>query len=179
MNISSNRGFSHTQLLGLVAILALLAMVAVPLFGATIRNIQGISQIDNLQSGLSLARNQAIKRSGSVTICAGTSTACTSNDWASGWVVFYTAPGESTPTLIRAFPATPGFSFSSSGGKRFTFNQEGVATPMSTFVLCDSRGSASARALDLDVSGLVRIATTAGFDVDGITSLNCDTDPNH
>ncbi|MGH8321273.1 MAG: GspH/FimT family pseudopilin [Gammaproteobacteria bacterium] len=161
-----------------MAVLALLAMVAVPLFGATFKNIRGIAQIDSLQSGLALARNQAIKRSGSVTICAGTGTACKTSDWAGGWVVFYTPPGERTPVLIRAFPATPGFRLSSSGGSRFTFNQEGVAAPMSTFVLCDSRGAAFARALDLDVSGQARIATTAGFDADGVTALSCGPDPN-
>ena len=66
----AQRGFTIIELMMTVTVLALLLGIAVPSFMETVRNNRIISQNNELISSLNLARSEALKRSGSVSVCA-------------------------------------------------------------------------------------------------------------
>lgn len=177
--IKSMRGFTLIELLVLVAIVAILATVAVPDFANTIKNNRDIAQLNSLLNSLNLARSAAIKGSTNVTVCAGTTTACSGGSWASGWVVFYdTLPPGITNPVIQTLPAITGSNtFSSDGGYNFTFQSDGALTPAPAtpvnFTLCDSRGAGYARAIGLAATGRAQAAAAVGYELDGSTALAC------
>ncbi|MGA9851435.1 MAG: GspH/FimT family pseudopilin [Gammaproteobacteria bacterium] len=171
-------GFTLIELLVLVAIVAILATVAAPDFSTTIKNGQDISQSNSLITGLAVARSEAIKSDDNVSICAGTTLACSGPTWAAGWVVYYNAPlpaGITNP-IIRVFPAISGNNtFTSNNGYSFTFQASGLLltppAPPITFTLCDPRGTTFARAIDLGTAGQAEAAPEAGFEIDGVTAI--------
>jgi len=86
----SQRGFNLMELMATVAVLGILLGIAVPSFKETMRNNRLIAQNNELVSGLNLARSEALKMSGPVTVCASTDGAGCSGatTWTTGWIVF-------------------------------------------------------------------------------------------
>ncbi|MGH8397363.1 MAG: GspH/FimT family pseudopilin [Gammaproteobacteria bacterium] len=168
--MKSPNGFTLIELIVLLAIIAILTAVAVPNFSATIKTDRDTSQINTLLAGLALARSSAIQH-GNATICAGNTTACSSGNWASGWVVVYLPPAATTQ-MIRTFPALSGNNtLTSTGGNSFTFNSQGMVSAASTFNLCDPRGPTYAHSVDLNITGRAEAALKVGYEIDGITAI--------
>jgi type IV fimbrial biogenesis protein FimT len=84
------RGFSLLELMFALTVLAILLSLAVPTFSEVIQNNRIIAQNNEFISGLNYARSEAIKRSGSVSVCASADGAtCAGNTtWSTGWIVF-------------------------------------------------------------------------------------------
>ncbi|MBT8135965.1 MAG: GspH/FimT family pseudopilin [Gammaproteobacteria bacterium] len=88
------RGFTLIELLYTLVIVALVLTIGAPTFQSTVRNSRMTASVNNMIASLQLARSEAIKRRGPVSIC--TSADITPDDpscdstspWHDGWMAF-------------------------------------------------------------------------------------------
>lgn len=90
-------GFTVIELLVVVTILAVLAALAGPSFGPLIERWRTNQAVNNITSTLYLARSEAIKRGGKVSVrkiangTDGCNFASTTQEWSCGWIIFVDA----------------------------------------------------------------------------------------
>jgi prepilin-type N-terminal cleavage/methylation domain-containing protein len=118
--IGAARGFTLIEALVCVAILAILAVIALPSFRQQIVNNEVRAVSMELREALARARSEAITRANTVSIAQN------GTKWASGWSVFENPdrdaaydPGKSSHVLIYSYP----------GSSRANLLQDRIATP--------------------------------------------------
>ena len=167
MHYSRNYGLTFVELLIVLSIVAILAAFAMPSLTDFIQNNRAVTQINDLQTSLNLARSEAIKRNTQVVICKSDSgTACkdSGSSWHAGWIVFVDANRDnkvdSAADILQVQDALEGGNQLVFTPTRVTYSSSGLATAgmSGTFVLCDSRGSSYARGLIIGPSGRARLA---------------------
>jgi type IV fimbrial biogenesis protein FimT len=110
---ASCRGFTFIEIIAVVAILSMLAAVAIPGLGSIVERYRIRRASEDLGASLFLARTEAIRRGGNITLRRATSTACpAASDWSCGWLIFVDAdndgifdPGEQP---VQVSPAPKG-----------------------------------------------------------------------
>jgi type IV fimbrial biogenesis protein FimT len=75
-------GFTLIELLIVVAMISIMLVIAVPSFTSFISNYRATSAINDILQGVTLTRNEALKRGRRVTM------APISADWRNGWIIF-------------------------------------------------------------------------------------------
>ncbi len=131
------------------------------------------SQLNQLFGDLHLARTEAIRRAGAVTVCKSSSgqTCNASANWREGWVLFAddNANGQldAGETVIRSQQALDGGTtlrfgaFGPGSGRYVTYLATGFAEQNGSFTFCDARGAAAARAIILNTTGRLRASSTS------------------
>ena len=166
-NSKSQRGFNLMELMFTIAVLGVLLGLAVPSFVATTRNNRLIAQNNEFVGGLSLARSEALKMSGPVSMCASTDEATCSGDtsWSNGWIVFSDQNGDgdfddAPEVLLRSQGAAPP-EFTIDATRAFvSFAGTGMApSGVENFELVRA-ASASEHVRCINVSVVGRVSTT-------------------
>jgi type IV fimbrial biogenesis protein FimT len=173
--MKASRGLTLIELLVTIAVAAVLLSIAVPSFRTLILNTRRADITNNLSVSMTLARNESLKRGRSARVCAATSAATLGNNtcatgaesnWANGWTVQIADPDPSVQwTVIRVFSAAPD-PYTVSGSGTIMFTSAARRMVGGTVKVCDSRGTAEARAVVVGSSGRVRIEDT-GVDCTG------------
>ena len=91
MSMEKQKGFTLVELLITIVVISILLAAAVPSFMQAIKNNRVTGQAISFVISTQMARNEAIKRGASTTMCAANADmdACSgSNDWSTGWIVF-------------------------------------------------------------------------------------------
>lgn len=101
-----SRGLTLLELMVALSILAILAGIAIPSFNETIRAMRVRSAAESVVASLSLAKSEAIKRGGNVSIVM------TAPNWSSGFRIQDTLNN----TTLKNIPAFDGTTLTNMGG---------------------------------------------------------------
>ena len=145
--LESSTGFTLMELMVTIAIAGILLGVAIPSFTSIISSNRLTTYANELVTALNLARSEAIKRGGSVTVRKVDSNSCTKTgvNWNDGWDVFTDVNNNGTcdtsDVLIRTYAPFP--SFYTLRGNYFFINfirykPDGSSNVAGSFVLCDN-----------------------------------------
>ena len=148
----SNAGFSLTELLVTISVVAVLTAMTVPNFSSMLADREARSITYELMSAIRFARSEAVKRNSVVFVSAY------GDGWSSGWMVT-----DSDGTEIRSwmFP-TPAINVTESAGlSDLSFNGAGRLPGSASFAICASdAGSSDRRVVRISSSGAPVIELT-------------------
>jgi len=177
-------GFTLVELLITILVAALLMALAVPAFNSFVENNRIISSTNELVSALAVARNGAIHRRDTVTLCSSTDTAAAvptcsgSASWETGWIAFTdrnangvyeppppAGPPGGTDVLLRVWEAVPTghtVTAATNGITQVRFDRLGIANTDEDFRLanpdCKTGQANREREVHLFTSGSVTVS---------------------
>jgi type IV fimbrial biogenesis protein FimT len=174
-----SRGFTLVELITTLAVAGILVTLAVPSFSEVIKNNRLVTQANDFVTALNLARSEAIRRSGRVTLCKSSNqVSCSSGGaWDQGWIVFNDVNGDGvvtnpTTNVLRVHSSLSNgvtlhgdanladyVSYVSSGATQ-KFAGGASATQSGVLVMCDDRGFVS-QAKGIQISATGRVSTTS------------------
>jgi len=160
-------GFSILELLIVVVILSIVYSTGIPAAWSWILDTRQRTSANSLLTHLQMARNSAITRHVNVVLCqSDEGKVCSGrNRWHLGWIVF-TDPNDneqfdaSESLLAVQQPLGDQLQIhfgGRNGGRYVRYTALGRGWPNATFTFCDRRGSPSARAIILSLSGRPRM----------------------
>jgi type IV fimbrial biogenesis protein FimT len=199
---SRARGFTIIELMIAITIVGVMAAFAIPAFGDVIDNNRRTVIVNELLSNLMLARAEAAKTGSAVVICGATDTnnnrqfetseqTCTGEDWRDGWIVALWNDADSDREIDSGELAIPAMKLYVSDYTEkvsilaselengpapegavalMPFNQTSTKGKVT---ICDKRGAAKARALELQSNGRARVLMNNVEDSVNGTALTC------
>lgn len=115
---SATAGFTMTELLITMSIVAILAAIGVPTFKYVTSSNRIASEINGLLGDMQFARSEAVKQGQSVTVCASSNSttatpSCSGGTaWQNGWIVFldpnFNKQVDAGEAVLRVQPAFTG-----------------------------------------------------------------------
>jgi type IV fimbrial biogenesis protein FimT len=159
-------GFSLPELAFAVAIAAGMLGWAVPTFRDFQRNAARTREVNQFLQAVYLARGEAIKRNGVVSLCPsldGTACGPSGTPWNRGWLMFVNLDRDSPAVrdagedLLQAYAPWSGGSISANRAT-LSFRAFGQSGVTATFAFCDDRGDPAARAVIISQTGRPRVS---------------------
>jgi len=171
-------GVTLFELCVTLSIAGLLAALAVPSFAGFQRNAARTAAVNDLMHSIYLARSEAIKRGGVVSLCRtvdGEYCAPQTSNWDTGWLVFVNSDRDQPAYLdageeiLQRHSGWPGGRITSNR-LSFSFRPTSQADVNGTLVFCDARDKTNnARAIIISHTGRPRVSKR---DADN-RALNC------
>jgi type IV fimbrial biogenesis protein FimT len=127
------RGFTLIELMTAILVLGIVLGFAIPGFREMTRNNRIAGAQNDLLTALALARNEALHRSTTVSICASADGASCGTDWTRGWIVFTdtgtagTVDGGDEP--LQKWGAVEGDTQLTGSNAYLTYSATGMLTP--------------------------------------------------
>ena len=159
-------GFTLIELVITTALIGFVVGWGLPAFSTLSLNATQTTQVNLFLQAIYLARSEAIKRNGVVSLCPSVdgATCSPSGDWQRGWLVFVNddrdspAMRDAGEELLHAYAAwDTGHILSNRSTLSFrAFGQSGVTA---TVTFCDSRGAPHAKAIIISQTGRPRVST--------------------
>jgi len=153
------RGFTLLDLVITLSVAAILLSLSVPSFSTAIQNNRMVTQVNELNTALSLARSEAVKRNDTITLCQSSNgTSCTGS-WQNGWIVFVDGDSDGTvdagDEVLHVHGDLPGNISVAFSAARVIYTGTGLATDGAngTFTVCDEVNRAKPRRLSLGPTG--------------------------
>ncbi len=197
MSIKKSNGFTLIELMVSLAVVLILVGLGVPSFVSAMKNSQLSADFSDLTRSLYLARSEAVKRTTRVVVCARANDTTCGADWNQGWIVFVdndqgspatTGVINGTDEILRFFPpldtkrkvtaeGSPWQTVSSTSNSEVQsfvqYRPDGSSSLSGgTFVMCDDRGEAHARSVNIMLTGDIRKGRKKGSnklqDVNGV-----------
>jgi len=178
-------GFTLVELMVTIVVLSILLGLAVPAFRSFMQNDQQWVQTNNLLLALNTARSDAIKSdlvAGAQVCSSSNGLTCTNTPWNQGWIALGADPGNpgNPPKVLEAVGALPPGTTLTEGANNLAipFRSDGAlgalanAEPVVFFKMCDARGAAFARYLQVSPMGRVVVSPRVGQDLGG-NALAC------
>lgn len=177
---SSLHGFTLIELMVSLLVAGILLGLAVPAFNNFVKNDRDTAQINSLVGSFSYARSEAVKRASpnGITVCPsldGLNCDPAAVSWLEGWIVTLIDPVNGNQVL-QAIPALNPINTVNpvlGPATGITFNSNGMAplAPL-TIKVCDPRGAAFARQVEVNVTGRIAASQQPGQSVSGV-ALTC------
>lgn len=170
---SKDSGFTLIELMVTVMVGVILMTIAVPAFQNFLRNDRQWTIANSLVLSLNAARSEAIKQDAAVWVCPtinGTSCSTTA-PWSQGWIVLSSAAG-ATPALTEPALSSGTTLTEASGLNAITFLSTGMVSAQAAFTLCDARGAAQARYVQVSLTGSIASSNNVGQTLSG-APLSC------
>lgn len=150
---SDSAGFTLLELLVTITIVGIIMAIAVPSFQNTIQDSRRNAALSEFRESIQLARDEAVARNASLTLCASNdgSTCSNANTWEKGYVLRTASGG----TLIKSNGALHGSQTlrATNGSSAIVFSSNGLIRTTDSFRLCDARGTAEQRGLTTEAGG--------------------------
>lgn len=167
---SAVRGFTLLELMTAVAVASILLGLGIPAFNNMIRDSQIAAESGNLQTTMTLARSEALKRGIRVSVCPPETMDAEdcdpAGDWTKGWIMFtddFGNPGVIDPSdvVLQVWPAPATGTNIGTAMKAVTFNRSGRAELDGTFGI-NKAGCINdqKRRMSIDFSGRVGLSRT-------------------
>jgi type IV fimbrial biogenesis protein FimT len=170
------QGYTLIELLLGLGLVATTLAWGVPSFGNFTRNAARTREVNQFIQAVYVARSEAIKRNGVVSLCPSRNgaTCSQSAQWTAGWLIFVNLDRDSPAArdagehLLRVYqPWDAGHITSNRSTLSFRpFGQMGVTA---TVTFCDDRGAREARAVIISQTGRPRVSSRSASG----TALTC------
>jgi len=129
------------------------------------RNAARTREVNQFIQAVYVARSEAIKRNGVVSLCPSLdgATCSPSSLWATGWLIFVNldrdspAARDSDEELLRVYPPWESGQIVANR-TTLSFRPFGQSGVTATITFCDDRGSSAARAVIISQTGRPRVA---------------------
>jgi type IV fimbrial biogenesis protein FimT len=174
--VRRRQGYTLIELIIGLGLIATTLAWGVPSFASLLRNAARTREVNQFIQAVYVARSEAIKRNGVVSLCPSRNGATCSPGllWSTGWLIFVNLDRDSPAArdpgepLLRVYePWDAGHITANRSTLSFRpFGQMGVTA---TVTFCDDRGSRAARAVIISQTGRPRVASVDGSG----RALNC------
>lgn len=179
-------GISLLEVMVVMTIVGILSAIAIPSFLTTIRNNRLTAYTNDIITGLTLARTEALKRNLPAAICrsansTAASPACTTGSGTGGWEIgwFVYADNDSSggfnagdTVIMRREPYTGGVSITGNNNVANTirFTSQGITTVagIGTITLDDGRPTVGVRLICIAATGRPRLTATGTTSCTGV-----------
>lgn len=154
------RGFTLTELIITLIIVAIIVAYAVPNYVRLIQENKLVTVTNELLASLNFAKSESIRQGVSVSVCPTidiNSTSCNMSSWSGGWIVYKTVFGQIA--LIKRYEPLPVDINISLMSEPITFNATGFlnSKPISLIVSPKQCLQTDTRIIDISTSGRMSV----------------------